>query len=182
MHASSFQRIGIIGTTGSGKSTLARRLSSVFNMPCVELDDLYWEPHWTNVSPDVFSERVAAVVRQERWIVEGNYSMVRDLIWQRADCLIWLNYPLRVNLYRLVRRTFRRVFAGEPCCNGNRESLLRSFGKDSIFVWALKTHGPRRREYPVLLTQRAAEGTAVVIHTSPRQTEAWVGQFVKPQA
>ena len=182
MQTSPFQRIGIIGTTGSGKSTLARQLSSVINIPCFELDNLYWEPNWTNVSADVFRARVATVVGQERWIVEGNYSAVRDLIWQRADCLVWLNYPLHVNLSRLVRRTFRRVFAGEACCNGNRESLLRAFGKDSIFLWALKTHGPRRREYPGLLAQRAALGVSVVIHESPQQTDAWIGQIAKPQS
>jgi tRNA A37 threonylcarbamoyladenosine biosynthesis protein TsaE len=182
MQKSAFQRIAIIGTTGSGKSTLARQLSSVMNIPCFELDNLYWEPNWTNVSADVFRERVASVVGQERWIVDGNYTAVRDLIWQRADCLIWLNYPLHVNLSRLVRRTFRRFFAGEPCCNGNRESLLQAFGKDSIFLWALKTHGPRRREYPGLLAQTATLGISVVVHDSPQQTEAWFGQITNSQS
>ena len=168
------RRIAIVGTSGSGKSTLARRLSSVLDVPYFELDNLYWEPNWSNVSAEVFRERVSAVAQQERWIIEGNHKTVRDLIWQRSDCLVWLNYPLRVNLSRLVRRTFRRVFRGEPCCNGNRESLARTFGTDSIFLWALKTHGLRRREYPSLLARMAEQGTKVVIHTSPGETDAWV--------
>src|SRR5215813_3241988 len=95
------QRIMIIGTTGSGKTTLASQLAKRLALSQVELDALYWNPQWTPASPEVFRERVSAALSGERWVVDGNYQLVRDLIWQRADTLIWLDYPLPLALWRL---------------------------------------------------------------------------------
>ena len=87
-------------------------------------------------------------------MVEGNYRAVRDLVWPRADCIVWLNYSLALILKRLLRRTARRIVTREPCCNGNRESLRMALSKDSIILWALQTYHRKRREYPLLLAER----------------------------
>jgi hypothetical protein len=39
---------------------------------------------------DVFRGRVASVVATERWVIDGNYSKVRDLVWGRAEDVVWL--------------------------------------------------------------------------------------------
>lgn len=177
-HNESPQRIVIIGTTGSGKSTLAKRLASVLDLAHCELDALHWAPNWIEVSDDVFKARVASIVEQERWIVDGNYARVSELVWPRADCIVWLDYSLPVILSRLIRRTLRRVFAREPCCNGNYESLLRSFSSDSVVLWGLRTYRRHRREYPRRLAAHKASGTAIVVHRTPVETEEWIRHIV----
>jgi adenylate kinase family enzyme len=174
------QRIAIIGTTGSGKSTLAKRVASLLNLVHFELDSLHWEPNWTEVPDDLFKVRVSRVVEQERWIVDGNYAKVRDLVWPRADCIVWLDYSLTVILSRLVRRTMRRAFTRESCCNGNYESLHRAFSSDSVVLWAVRTYTRHRRDYPNYLAAPAALGTAVVVHRSPAETEQWIRRVVIP--
>jgi adenylate kinase family enzyme len=170
------QRIAVVGSTGSGKTTLARRLSSILQAPHVELDALWWKPHWTTVTVEEFHAQVRSVVDQPRWVIDGNYGAIRDRIWQRADCIIWLDYSVPVIFRRLIARTWRRVFVGEECCNGNRETFWRTFSRDSILWWAVKTYHPRRREYPSLLEQQAAAGKTIVIHASPAATEAWLAE------
>ncbi len=86
------QRINVVGVTGSGKTTLARRLSDRLDIPHVELDALFWGPGWTETPDDVFRERVRQALAGERWVVDGNYSRIRDIIWPRADTIIWLDY------------------------------------------------------------------------------------------
>jgi adenylate kinase family enzyme len=167
-------RFVIIGSTGSGKTTLARELSRVVDAPHIELDALNWGPNWTAASTDVFRAKVTEAVRVERWVVEGNYHVVRDLVWPRADCIVWLDYSLPLVLRRLLRRTLRRIFTHEPCCNGNRESLRMALSKESILLWALKTYHRRRREFPPLLAERAAAGACIVEHKTPDETKAWL--------
>ena len=75
-------------------------------------------------------------------------------VWPRADAAIWLAYPLRTILTRVLSRTLRRVFTQEELWNGNRERFFRSvFGRESIIRWALRTYRTRRREYPAVFAR-----------------------------
>jgi adenylate kinase family enzyme len=171
------KRISIIGTTGSGKTTLAAELARILGSVHIELDAFNWQPGWTAVPTDVFRRDVLTALEAPEWVTEGNYHSVRDLVWERADCIVWLNYRLSLILRRLIRRTATRVVTAEECCNGNRESLRMAFSRDSIILWALKTHGPRRRKYPALLRRCAEQGKNVVIHRSPQETRRWLEEL-----
>ena len=135
MDVSHFSRIVILGTTGSGKTTLAKRLSHVLQIPAVELDAFRHGPNWTETPDQVFRERVADSLNSEGWIVDGNYSVARDLIWPRATTLIWLDYSFPLVFWRLFRRTMTRGIMRTRLWNNNREDLWRHFlTKDSLFL------------------------------------------------
>ena len=134
----------MIGTSCSGKTTFARRLGPILGAPQIELDALHWGADWTP-RPD-FRERVDQATRAQKWIVDGNYSAVRPLLWSRATTAIWLNYGFGTTMGRALSRTLRRAFRSEPLYAGNRESLQKAFlSHESILLWVLTTHGPRRR-------------------------------------
>ena len=122
-----YQRIAVIGTTGSGKTTLARAVAVQLDTPHVELDALHWGPNWTSPAHLELRARVGAALNSERWVVDGNYSKVRDIIWARADTIVWLDYSLPLTLWRLTRRTLRRLAKREVLWNGNRESWRQQF-------------------------------------------------------
>ena len=108
-------------------------------------------------------------------MVDGNYSRARDLVWPGATALVWLDYPLRVMVWRLFWRTLRRSVSREELWNGNRERLRTSFfSRDSLFVWALKTYWRHRREYPGLFTEPEHAHLTVVRLRSPRATRRWL--------
>jgi len=88
------QRISVVGTSGSGKTTLARQIFQSIDIPHIELDALHHEPNWTEAPIDVFRKRVEQSLSGNSWVVDGNYSKVRDIVWSRADTVIWLDYPL----------------------------------------------------------------------------------------
>ncbi len=142
------QRVAIFGTTGSGKSWLAERLSSRTGLRVVELDALYWGRDWQPATPELFRHRVECELSEPGWIVVGNYGQVRDLTWRDADTLVWLDLPLPLVMWRLARRTVRRVATREDLWGtGNRESLSTLFGRQSILLWALKTHRRNRERF-----------------------------------
>jgi len=169
------QRISVVGTSGSGKTTTASQIAQRLGIPHVELDALHWEADWTPANLDIFRQRVAQALDGDAWTVDGNYSRVRDIVWERADTVVWLDYGLPVIMWQLVRRTLRRTLTQEKLWGGNRESLGRAlFSRDSILLWALQTYKRRRREYPALLDQPEHAHLAVVHLRSPQATQDWV--------
>jgi adenylate kinase family enzyme len=170
-------RVVVIGATGSGKSTFAERLAARLGGAYVELDALHWEPHWTEAAPDVFRERVALAAAGACWVVAGNYSRVRDVVWPRADTVVWLDYPFPLVLRRLTARTVRRAITREVLWNGNRENLwdhCRLWSEKSLFNWLFKTYWAHRREFPRLLQQPAHAHLRIVRLSRPRDAEAWL--------
>lgn len=145
------QRVNVVGTSGSGKSSVGRELAHRMGVPYVELDALSWQPNWVAAPTPILRDRVAAAIAGEAWVVDGNYSAVRDLVWARADTVIWLDLPLRTVFWRVVKRTARRLIQREVLWGTNRENLRMAFSRDSIIWWAISTHGRRRREYRHLL-------------------------------
>ncbi len=153
--AQGLQRIIVVGTSCAGKTTLARTLADGLGVAHVELDALYWGPSWQPRPASDFLTDVAEAAAQERWVADGNYSIAREALWQRATLVVWLNYSLGRVLWRGVRRTVWRCLSREPLWQGNRESFRISFlSKDSILWWIVTTHHRRRREFDAL---RAAE-------------------------
>ncbi len=168
-------RIVVIGAAGSGKSTLAERLARMPGCPFIEPDGLFWDANWTPAPPDVFRARVEAALRGDRWTFGGNYSAVRDIVWGRADTLIWLDYALSVIFRRLLRRSLRRVITHEELWNGNRETWRGQFwSRESLFWYVLQTHARRRREIPLALSQPASQHLQVLCFGSPRETDNWL--------
>lgn len=165
------QRIVVIGTTGSGKSTLAAQLARRLDVACIDLDALHWGPNWQGAPTEIFRERVAQAVSAERWVIAGNYSKVRDLIWTRADTLIWLDYPFPLVFWRLFRRTLTRIVTQEELWGGNRESWRGTFlSRDSLLVWALKTHWKYRMSITLALQQPEYTHLRLLRLRSPRET------------
>ena len=102
------RRIVVVGTSGSGKTFLARNLSQLLGVPHVEFDAYRHGPNWTETPDDIFREQLAEALQGERWVADGNYSVTRDVVWPRATTLVWLDYPMRIVLWRLFWRVFRR--------------------------------------------------------------------------
>ncbi len=171
----SSRRICVVGSTGSGKSTLAEQLARQLHIPHVELDALHWEPGWKEADRELTRARVREVARNDAWVVDGNYGFLRDILWVRAEVLIWLDYPLALVLWRLWWRTWRRIVKKEVLWGTNRERLWgQFFSKDSLFLWALKTYGRHKRTYTALPMLPEYAHLKVYRFKSPRETEAWV--------
>jgi hypothetical protein len=144
-------------------------------VPFVELDALAWGPNWTLVPEDLFKERVARAVEGDAWVIDGNYGGrgARDLVWPRADTVIWLDPPLRVIFARLFERAVVRIRTGEELWpgTGNRETFRNQFlSPNNLFVWALKTYRRRRRELPQILAR--PEHAHLRVHRFSRSAEA----------
>jgi hypothetical protein len=168
------RRVCIFGASGSGKTTLGRWLAGQRNLRFVDLDDLHWLPGWVERATADFRDEVDRVTRGPAWVVAGNYSEARDLLWPRADTLVWLDLALPRVLWRTSLRVFRQAYSGEPICNGNRQRIgALVFGSDSLLGHTLRTYHARRREWPAALSQPRHARAIVYRLRSPREVAAW---------
>ena len=152
------QRILILGRTGSGKTTLARELAAAIDVPHVELDALYFGPGFSTVPLPVLRERTTAAIAGEAWVTDGNKSAVRDLVWPRADTIVWLDYPVAVSLWRLGKRALWRtsVLTTEASQTGDKAGLPKQMLSAAKGVLtALRSHRGQRRAYPTMFAEPA---------------------------
>lgn len=172
-----YKRVVVIGVTSSGKSTLAETLAKRFDLNFIELDALHWEPNWQGAPLHVFRDRVEKAMQAEKWIVAGNYHVVRDLIWSKAETIIWLDYSFLTVLWQLSRRTILRWWNQELLWGTNREPFWQHFklwSQDSLFHWLFKTYWRRKREIPMLLSEPEHQHLKLIRFKTPRETKAWL--------
>ena len=142
------RRVSVVGGSCSGKTTFARDLAGILGVPFVELDALNWRPNWTMADVETFQADVREATSGDGWVVDGNYGGrgARDIVWAAADTVVWLDLPLPLALVRMWRRTTRRIERREKLWGGNQETIRNTFlSRESLFVWAVKTHWRRRR-------------------------------------
>jgi adenylate kinase family enzyme len=143
-------RINVIGTTGSGKSTFSAQLAEALGHPCIQMDELFWKPNWTESKDDEFLPKVSAALKGDVWVLDGNFSRTSTIKFERADTIIWLDYSYSRTLFQLLGRTVRRaLFRQELWPNtGNRESFYKSFmTRDSILIWFFRFYKQNRIKY-----------------------------------
>ena len=175
------RRIVVIGTSGSGKTTLAKTLARRLGLKHVELDELHWAPDWVEVPDELMRERAeSSLGAAEGWTVDGNYKQVRDIVWGRAEMIVWLDYSFATVFARTLRRTFRRLLTREELWHGNRENWKTTFfSKHSILLWVIQTHHKRSREYPLLFQRPEFSHLKIVRLRDQHATDAWL-ETVRP--
>lgn len=172
------RRIAIIGVTGSGKTTLARQISAILGVPHVELDSLHWGPNWVMAETSEFRAQVTQALTCDEWVTDGNYSKARDIIWGRANTIVWLDYALPVILWQLLIRTLRRIITREVLWNTNRETWRGALlSKDSLFLFAVQTHPRHRKNYPELFQKPENAHLQVIRLKNRRETQRWLAQL-----
>lgn len=144
-------RFIVVGTSGSGKSTFANALSKAMNCPCIELDRFYWGPNWAAVPAEEFERAVCEATMGERWVADGNYGAVRELLWSRATHIVWLNFGRATVFSRVFWRTVSHIIKRTELFNGNRESLRMAFlSRKSVLLWSFTTFSRNRIKFSAL--------------------------------
>ncbi len=168
-------RVVVIGTSGAGKTTFARTLASILASPHVELDAIHWGPNWTPRNRDAFRELTEKATLQELWVVDGNYHVVRDIVWPRATTIVWLNYPFLIVFWRVLSRTLKRLIRREGLFAGNRESFRLTFlSRESLLWWVITTYSRRRREFRAWFDPGVFSNVSLLEFHSPDQAEKFL--------
>ena len=146
-------RIAVIGPSGSGKTWLSSQLASALELRHVEIDALHHGPNWEACSPEVLRERVAGATDGDGWVSDGTYhQMIGELVFERVETVAWLDLPLRLVMWRLVRRTYLRKRRRIELWHGNLEGPWRESVR-YLFWPAFKRGFENRRQLPALFAR-----------------------------
>ncbi len=160
------ERILLIGCGGSGKSTMARQLGALLNLPVVHLDQIYWQPGWVHLSQEDFDLRLEEELRQERWIMDGNFDRTLPRRLDRCDTVIFLDYSRLTCLMGVLKRVLTNYGRVRPdMAAGCPEQIDLIFLK---WIWDF-----RKQERPKVLDHlRSCTHVRVIILKNRRQGRA----------
>lgn len=171
-------RIHIIGLSGAGKTTLAQRLAGTASYQHVELDQLYWGADWTPTPEWVFRGRTAQALHGNRWIVDGSYDEVREIVWLRTQVVLWLDYPPALVFWRLGWRTVRNLLTQRKLWeSGNRQTFCAAISPNSLLARTIKSCHQKRQKFADWMNDPTYRHIEFIRWTAPWQAEHWLSGF-----
>lgn len=165
-------RICIVGCSGSGKSTLARAMGERLGYPVHHLDAMFWTRGWVSVSREELLARIERVAGDERWIMDGNYGSTMPERFALADTVVFLDFPRRRCLWRIIARWLKyrgktRPDMGEGCY----EKMDLEF-----IAWVWNWPRNSRPKTLELIDRFRADGNRVVVLKTPREVAGFLEQ------
>ena len=150
-------RVVVVGSSGSGKTTVAREIASRLGVPYLELDAVRHAEDWDSTPDPEFQRIICEFASQDHWVVDGNYTShgTREVVWPRADTIVWTDLPRNVVVRRVIGRTVKRVLTREELWGGVREPFTNLYSLDpyqNIVVWAWTRFDHVRGKYETAMT------------------------------
>jgi adenylate kinase family enzyme len=168
-------RVFIMGSSGAGKTHLASKLSTELALPHLELDSLRHQANWQALPDHKFQTEVRGFCKNDKWVIDGNYSVVRALVLARATDVVLLDHTKSLVMFRLFIRSMNRVLLRKKLWNGNRERLrclLSPNPNINVLLWSWRNFDRRRAEFTALqLSVATAEQATLRIHRISNQKQ-----------
>ncbi|MDH5163087.1 topology modulation protein [Heyndrickxia oleronia] len=170
------QRIMIIGVSaGVGKSTFARQLGDILHIDVFHLDAYFWKPGWVQASEEEFRGQQENIVKQSQWIIEGNYTGSFDIRIAPADTIIYLELPLSVCLYRVMKRWLMNIGRTRPDMGkGCNEKLDWEFIK-----FIVTTYHPRKVKMNERFKEYQDLGKTIITLKNKREIREYIDNLAK---
>lgn len=163
--------IGI--SAGAGKSTFARKLREKTGIELHHLDAVFWKPGWVESGLQEFSDAQREIVKKKQWIIEGNYSNTFEIRAAACDTVIYLEVPLYLCLYRVLKRWVTNLGKTRPdMAAGCREKMDWKFIKFIVI-----TYGLRKKKMAERLDRFAAEGKEVIVLKNRLDIDSFLEDF-----
>lgn len=167
-----YKKIAIIGSTASGKSTLARKLSQIYKVPHIELDQILFE-NQKRKTDEEFRFAVEKLVEKSEWICDGVFYNLADIIWPKADVVIWLDIPLKTTYRQVLSRSLKRIVKRQSKPGGQRETLKTAFGRNGIVTKTPHIHRKITSNYEKLVPQYVSDNKLVRLK-SRKEVNEWL--------
>ena len=161
------QRVLVIGPCGAGKSTLSIKLGEKLDLPVFHIDQLNWRPGWIEGGKEALRAKLDTITATQRWLIDGNYGGTLDVRLRHADTVVYLDFPIRLCVRRLLGRIWKYRGRTRPDMT---EGCPERFDLEFLFYLMTWNYGPRVR------TERQLKEYSgrIVRLRNPRALESWL--------
>lgn len=165
------EKIIVIGIPGAGKSTFSKRLGSLLNIPVYHLDKYFWGDNMQEMSQNDFRQMQVDLMKEDQWVIDGNFTRSIDLRIKQADTIIFFDFPRIMALWRTIKRFFRYFNKVRPDMGGNNKELLRwkhlkfimQYPRHEIYE-TIRTHSQNKRIFIFHNSRQATDFLKNSIH------------------
>jgi adenylate kinase family enzyme len=165
-------RVLVAGPSGAGKTTLCRRLAEKFDLPHIELDQLYYRTGWA--TQDDFVTRVTEIAKTPEWITEWHYPEVQKTLLENAELLIHLDYPRWLAYTSTVLRTMQRSLHKEVLWDGLVEPAPWRFIRDEEHILRTSWRDHTTEQLQLLAKAPECHGVRIMAFRRPQALSSWV--------
>lgn len=173
-------RYNVVGASGSGKSTFSRKLAAKLNIPCIEMDAVFWKHDWQESTDEEFFPELEDKLKEDAWVLDGNYSKTMPIKWNRVQTVIWLDYSFLRTFAQAFKRAITRIWSRQEIWEGtgNKESFRRTFlSKDSILLWTITSYRKVTKGYESVFTDDRFSHISFVRLRSPKEVESYLEEI-----
>ena len=160
------KRVLVIGSGGAGKSTFSCRLGELTGIEVVHLDKLYWRAGWIEPPKDEWRKTVEDYLKNESWVMDGNFGGTMDSRLAACDTAILLDLPRTICVYRVLKRRLKYRHTNRPdMAKGCYEKIDYEFLK---WIWDYPNRNKPRVEEKL---QRFENEKTIIRFKSQREVE-----------
>ena len=94
----------VIGCPGSGKTTFAEKLAKKTGIELFHLDTVWHLPDRNHIPREEFDQRLAEILKNEEWIIDGNYQRTLETRLKVCDTVFLFDLPTEVCIQGAIER------------------------------------------------------------------------------
>ena len=98
------KKVIVIGCPGSGKTTFSERLRDKTGLPLYYLDAIWHRADRTHISREEYDVRLAEIIIQDYWIIDGNFSRTMESRIFACDTVFLFDLPTELCLEGAISR------------------------------------------------------------------------------
>ncbi len=161
------KKVIVIGCPGSGKTTFAERLRDKTGLPLYYLDAIWHKPDRTHISREEYDARLAGILAEDAWIIDGNYSRTVEGRIAVSDTVFLFDLPTEVCLQGAVDRLGKERY-DVPWIDTELSSAFKKEIEDFP-----------SKNLPAIyeLVDKYKDGKTVVIFKSREQADAFLSEI-----
>lgn len=168
------KKIVVLGSGGAGKSTFARKLEKILDIKAYHLDTFHWKPGWVATPNEEWEKIVRELVSNDEWIIDGNYGRTINMRINLADTIFFLDMPIILCLYRVIKRRIIYHKKSRPDMNSGCEEKL-----DWEFInWIINFKKNKKPEIVEKLN-KYKDSKEIIIFNNSRQLNKYLNNLQK---
>lgn len=155
------RKIIVIGCPGSGKSTFSRALHKITGIALYHLDMMYWNKDKTVVEKSVFLKRLSEALKNNEWIIDGNYGSTMEMRIKQCDTVIFLDFPTDICIEGIRQR------------QGKQRSDMPwiESDEDAEFIEFVKNYNMQSRPKVIKLLQKYSNKNIIIFKNRAESEE-----------